>query len=184
MGFIHARQGNHLDACMAFKSGIACFTEIGDKPEIIELERLKEVSKAEVSKAEMLKARQSLNIFSRKYILCLIPGLVLLSIYSVYKYSLTSFLPRFKTVYWWQYNARQCSLRTSYYTTTMNDPERDISTVVYRLTTANSPDIQKATIEKYMTSDVAFRHPVCQVNSGPNSRNQVLGIFQYVSRLP
>lgn len=62
----------------------------------------------------------------------------------------------------------------------MNDPEKDIRTVVYRLTATESPDVQKATIEKYMTPNVSFRHPLCQVNSGPNSRNQVLGIFQYV----
>jgi hypothetical protein len=62
----------------------------------------------------------------------------------------------------------------------MENPVKEIKSVVYQLTATNSPDIQKATLESYMTSDVAFRHPVCSVKSGPNSRDTVLGIYQYV----
>jgi hypothetical protein len=61
----------------------------------------------------------------------------------------------------------------------MNDPVREISSVIYQLTATDSPDVQKATLEKYMTADVGFRHPVCEVKPGPNSRDKVLGIYQY-----
>ena len=62
----------------------------------------------------------------------------------------------------------------------MENPVEEIKAVVQQLTATNSPDIQKAALESYMTSDVAFRHPVCSVNAGPNSRNTMLGIYQYV----
>ncbi|KAF8197124.1 hypothetical protein BJ912DRAFT_954843 [Pholiota molesta] len=61
----------------------------------------------------------------------------------------------------------------------MENPVKEIKSVVYQLTATNSPDVQKAALESYMTSDVAFRHPVCSVNSGPNSRDTVLGIYQW-----
>ncbi|KAF8966142.1 hypothetical protein BDZ97DRAFT_1756841 [Flammula alnicola] len=61
----------------------------------------------------------------------------------------------------------------------MENPPQEINSVVYQLTATDSPDVQKAAIESYMTSDVAFRHPVCSVESGPNSRNAVLGVYQW-----
>ncbi|KAF9005128.1 hypothetical protein BDQ17DRAFT_1390008 [Cyathus striatus] len=61
----------------------------------------------------------------------------------------------------------------------MQDPKREIASVVQQLTATSSPDVQKAAIERYMTPDVAFRHPVCQVNSGPKSREELLGIYQW-----
>ncbi|KAF9524214.1 hypothetical protein CPB83DRAFT_910092 [Crepidotus variabilis] len=61
----------------------------------------------------------------------------------------------------------------------MNDPEKEISLIVRQLCATDSPDVQKATLEKYMTSDVGFRHPVCEVKPGPNSRDALLGIFQW-----
>jgi len=62
----------------------------------------------------------------------------------------------------------------------MEDPAREITSVVYQLTATDSPDVQKAAVERYMTSDVGFQHPVCSVKPGPNSREAVLGIYQYV----
>lgn len=62
----------------------------------------------------------------------------------------------------------------------MENPAEDIASVVYQFTATDSPDIQKAALESYMTSDVAFRHPVCSVKSAPNSRDTVLGIYQSV----
>ncbi|KAF9472098.1 hypothetical protein BDN70DRAFT_998335 [Pholiota conissans] len=61
----------------------------------------------------------------------------------------------------------------------MENPVEEIKAVVHQLTATNSPDIQKAALESYMTSDVAFRHPVCSVNAGPNSRDTMLGIYQW-----
>jgi hypothetical protein len=60
----------------------------------------------------------------------------------------------------------------------MENPEEEIHGVVLLLTSASSPDLQKRTLERYMTPDVAFRHPVCAVESGPRSRKTVLGIYQ------
>lgn len=62
----------------------------------------------------------------------------------------------------------------------MENPIEDIKSVVQQLTATDSPDIQKAAFESYMTPDVAFRHPVCAVSAGPNSRATVLGIYQCV----
>ena len=63
---------------------------------------------------------------------------------------------------------------------TMEDPAKEIDAVVYLLTAADSPDTQKQTLEKYMTPDVAFRHPLCEVQPGDNSREEVLRIYQYL----
>lgn len=62
----------------------------------------------------------------------------------------------------------------------MQDPAREITEVVTLLTTAVSPDIQKATVEKFFTSDAGFSHPVCAVKRGPDSRDTLLGIYQFV----
>ncbi|KAF8906970.1 hypothetical protein CPB84DRAFT_1704369 [Gymnopilus junonius] len=61
----------------------------------------------------------------------------------------------------------------------MEDPAKEIISVAYQLTATESPDVQKAAVERYMTPDVGFKHPVCSVNPGPNSRESVLGIYQW-----
>jgi len=61
----------------------------------------------------------------------------------------------------------------------MEDPVQEILSVVQQLTTTDSPYIQKATLETYMTPDVEFRHPVCAVDSEPNSRESLLGIYRW-----
>jgi len=61
----------------------------------------------------------------------------------------------------------------------MENPAEEIAGVVLRLTSTSSPDIQKRTVMQYMTSDVAFQHPVCAVERGPNSRKTVLGIYNW-----
>ncbi|TFK38407.1 hypothetical protein BDQ12DRAFT_630883 [Crucibulum laeve] len=61
----------------------------------------------------------------------------------------------------------------------MQNPAKEITSVVLQLTATSSPDVQKATIERYMTSDVGFRHPVCSITPGPNSRDGLLGIYQW-----
>ncbi|KDR72910.1 hypothetical protein GALMADRAFT_252251 [Galerina marginata CBS 339.88] len=61
----------------------------------------------------------------------------------------------------------------------MEDPAKEITSVVYQMAATDSPDVQKSVIEQYMTSDVGFRHPVCSVKPGPNSREAVLGIYQW-----
>lgn len=61
----------------------------------------------------------------------------------------------------------------------MQDPTREIAGIVTIL--ATSPlDVQKATIEKYFTPDAGFSHPICAVKRGPDSRQNVIGIYQSV----
>lgn len=66
----------------------------------------------------------------------------------------------------------------------MQNPEKEITSVVRQLAAAESPDIQKAAFEKYMAPDVSFQHPVCAVASGANSREELLGIYQYMVFFP
>ncbi|KAH9475234.1 hypothetical protein JR316_0012345 [Psilocybe cubensis] len=61
----------------------------------------------------------------------------------------------------------------------MEDPIKEITSVVYQLTATDSPNVQKSAVETYMTSDVGFQHPVCSIKPGPNSRDYVLGIYQW-----
>ncbi|KAH8105228.1 hypothetical protein BXZ70DRAFT_887220 [Cristinia sonorae] len=61
----------------------------------------------------------------------------------------------------------------------MENPEKEITQVVKALTCAETPEGQKAAIEKYYAIDAGFRHPLCTVLSGPNSRNSILGIYQW-----
>ncbi|CAA7266777.1 unnamed protein product [Cyclocybe aegerita] len=75
-----------------------------------------------------------------------------------------------------QLSCPHCSV-LKYCGKTMEDPARDIYTVVYQLTATDSPDVQKAAVEKYMTPDVSFRHPLCEVKSSASSRDELLGIY-------
>ncbi|KAF5319214.1 hypothetical protein D9619_008726 [Psilocybe cf. subviscida] len=61
----------------------------------------------------------------------------------------------------------------------MENPAEEITAIVHKLTATDSPDVQKATIETYMLPTVSFRHPVCSVPAGPNSRYQLLGTYQW-----
>ncbi|KAI0683841.1 hypothetical protein BC835DRAFT_699205 [Cytidiella melzeri] len=61
----------------------------------------------------------------------------------------------------------------------MQNPEKEIIEVVSLITAASSPEIQKAAVSRYYAADAAFRHPLCNVPSGPGSRNQILGILQW-----
>jgi hypothetical protein len=64
----------------------------------------------------------------------------------------------------------------------MEDPVSEISNVVNELCTATSPDIQRAAMEKYFTTDAGFKHPLCYVPRGRNSRDDILRIYQSVAR--
>ncbi|KAI0065150.1 hypothetical protein BV25DRAFT_1880829 [Artomyces pyxidatus] len=61
----------------------------------------------------------------------------------------------------------------------MENPARDIEQVVRLLTTAITPDIQKDAVKKFFTHDAGFRHPIVYVPPGPQSRESILGIFQW-----
>ncbi|TFK51538.1 hypothetical protein OE88DRAFT_1680384 [Heliocybe sulcata] len=61
----------------------------------------------------------------------------------------------------------------------MENPAEEIKQVIQLLCTAASPDIQKATVERYFCIDAGFRHPLCTVTSGYRSRDEILGIYQW-----
>ncbi|KAJ4490634.1 hypothetical protein J3R30DRAFT_3278320 [Lentinula aciculospora] len=61
----------------------------------------------------------------------------------------------------------------------MQDPKREITSVALLLTTADTPDIQKAAFQKYVTRDVGFKHPLCYVPPSRDSRETLLGIYQW-----
>jgi len=61
----------------------------------------------------------------------------------------------------------------------MERPEEEIAEVVKSLTCAETPEAQKETVEKYYAVDAGFRHPLSTVTPGPNSRNSILGIYQW-----
>ncbi|KAI0077996.1 hypothetical protein K474DRAFT_1771374 [Panus rudis PR-1116 ss-1] len=61
----------------------------------------------------------------------------------------------------------------------MEDPAKEIEQVILNLTTTASPEVQKATVEKYYDTDAQFRHPLCTVPPGPNSREYILRIYQW-----
>ncbi|KAJ3931429.1 MAG: hypothetical protein NXY57DRAFT_1048968 [Lentinula lateritia] len=61
----------------------------------------------------------------------------------------------------------------------MQNPEQEITSVALTLTTAETPDIQKAAFLKYVARDVGFKHPLCYVPPGQNSRDSLLGIYQW-----
>lgn len=62
----------------------------------------------------------------------------------------------------------------------MQDPARDISAVVSSLTSSPTPDIQRAAVIKYFTEDAGFRNPFYFIKPGILSREDVLGVYQYV----
>lgn len=61
----------------------------------------------------------------------------------------------------------------------MEDPVAEIESVVLNVTATQSPDIQQAAFQRYMSQDMGFRHPVCSIHPGPSSRNKVLGVYQW-----
>lgn len=64
--------------------------------------------------------------------------------------------------------------------TIMENPRDEIIGVVTRITAAASPDAQKYAMLTYFTQDVGFKHPLCTVRPGPNSRLKLMGVYQYV----
>jgi len=61
----------------------------------------------------------------------------------------------------------------------MENPQEQIAGVIGLLTSAKDADTQKEAVYQYFTSDAGFRHPLCSVAPGPNSRETILGIYQW-----
>ncbi|RPD54553.1 hypothetical protein L226DRAFT_539301 [Lentinus tigrinus ALCF2SS1-7] len=61
----------------------------------------------------------------------------------------------------------------------MEDPAKEIDTVVRLVTGAMDPESQNAAALKYYAPDVTFRHPLSVVASAPDSRAELLAILDY-----
>ncbi|KAI0631502.1 hypothetical protein C8Q77DRAFT_1127228 [Trametes polyzona] len=61
----------------------------------------------------------------------------------------------------------------------MENPATEIVNVTTLVTAAINPEIQKAAVLKYYAPDASFRHPLCAVPSGPNSRASILSILRW-----
>ncbi|KAF7986688.1 hypothetical protein HWV62_12699 [Athelia sp. TMB] len=61
----------------------------------------------------------------------------------------------------------------------MQDPRAELPTIISILTSTPSPSLQRATLHRFYTSDASFAHPVCRVSPGPNSRERILGVYQW-----
>jgi len=62
----------------------------------------------------------------------------------------------------------------------MQNPSQEVHGVVELVNSSISPEIQMAAVNKFFTEDAGFRNPLFVVNSGPLSREKVLGVFQSV----
>ncbi|PWN88650.1 hypothetical protein FA10DRAFT_281115 [Acaromyces ingoldii] len=63
----------------------------------------------------------------------------------------------------------------------MQDPVREISSVVKGLVQARNATEQRDTLERHFAPDASFDHPLCTVVSGPNSRDAgLLPIYQWL----
>lgn len=62
----------------------------------------------------------------------------------------------------------------------MQDPAREITGVVELLAASVSPDLQESAFQRYVAADATFRHPLCKVETGVRSRDNILAIYQCV----
>jgi hypothetical protein len=60
----------------------------------------------------------------------------------------------------------------------MEHPAKDIYKIFNLIDCVHSPELQKATIEKYFLPDAGFKYPVFQVERGPGSRDRILKLYQ------
>jgi len=61
----------------------------------------------------------------------------------------------------------------------MQDPRKELPSVISILTSTTSPSLQQATLHKFYTADASFAHPLCRVAPGPSSRERILGVYKW-----
>uniref|UniRef100_D8Q780 SigF-like NTF2-like domain-containing protein n=2 Tax=Schizophyllum commune (strain H4-8 / FGSC 9210) TaxID=578458 RepID=D8Q780_SCHCM len=61
----------------------------------------------------------------------------------------------------------------------MENPAEDIHGVFNALTMAANADVQRAAVNKYFLPNAGFRHPLCRVEPGFLSRDNILGVYQW-----
>ncbi|KIN99182.1 hypothetical protein M404DRAFT_1004860 [Pisolithus tinctorius Marx 270] len=61
----------------------------------------------------------------------------------------------------------------------MENPEQDLPRIVHLLTSSKAAVVLHETIKRYYTPDASLRHPLSIVESGPTSRDKVLGVYEW-----
>lgn len=61
----------------------------------------------------------------------------------------------------------------------MENPEHDLPRVISLLASSKAPTILHKVVERFYTPDASLRHPFSVVKSGPNSRQTLLGVYEW-----
>ncbi|KAG6332718.1 hypothetical protein ID866_6372 [Astraeus odoratus] len=61
----------------------------------------------------------------------------------------------------------------------MENPEHDIPRVLELLTSSKTPTVLRKTIEKFYAPDASLRHPLSVIKHGPNSRDRLVGVYEW-----
>ncbi|KAI6104566.1 hypothetical protein EDD16DRAFT_262160 [Pisolithus croceorrhizus] len=61
----------------------------------------------------------------------------------------------------------------------MENPEQELPGIVDLLTSSKAAVVLHQTIKRYYTPDASIRHPLTVVESGPASRDKLLGVFEW-----
>jgi hypothetical protein len=62
---------------------------------------------------------------------------------------------------------------------TMQNPQRDLPVVLTGLATSRSPADLRTAVQKFYTHDASLHHPLGIVEHGPNSRQKILGVYEW-----
>ncbi|EGN97700.1 hypothetical protein SERLA73DRAFT_184505 [Serpula lacrymans var. lacrymans S7.3] len=61
----------------------------------------------------------------------------------------------------------------------MQNPQREIVQIAQLLTSSAESDAQQKAVLNYFTTNASLRDPLCVVESSPNSRDTILGVYQW-----
>jgi hypothetical protein len=61
----------------------------------------------------------------------------------------------------------------------MQNPQRDLPVVLTALATSRNPADLRAAVKKFYTSDASLHHPLRIVEHGANSRQKILGMYEW-----
>ncbi|KAF2659313.1 hypothetical protein K491DRAFT_712831 [Lophiostoma macrostomum CBS 122681] len=62
----------------------------------------------------------------------------------------------------------------------MDNPALDIAHVIVRLLDPPTPASQIRTIQKYFSADASFAHPLCYIESTPDSRDRIIRVYNFL----
>ncbi|KAG1761422.1 hypothetical protein EDD22DRAFT_761258, partial [Suillus occidentalis] len=61
----------------------------------------------------------------------------------------------------------------------MQNPQRDLPVVLTALATSRNPADLRTAVKKFYTHDASLHHPLRIVEHGPNSRQKILGMYEW-----